>query len=283
MANLATISTLAVEGDWVLGDALNHASLIDGCMHAKARFMPYAHNNMDALEQQLRRAGTCRKLVIVDAVFSMDGDIADLPQTIELCKRYDARLMIDEAHSIGVLGTTGRGLAEHFDVPSRDIDIQMGTLSKAIPSFGGYIAGSRELIKALKFNARGWVFSGALPAPQLAAAIAAIQLIEAEPERVARLRKATSKYVVGLRENGFQIEHTETPIVPIHCSDEKMAFAFAQECKSEGLLFYPIVYPAVPADKPRVRTTMTAGHSDADIDFAVTAMTRAARRADLIA
>ncbi len=164
VTNLATISSLLRRGDTVICDKLNHASIVDGCLLAQAKFVRFRHNDMDHLEKRLTEVeGNGRILVVADAVFSMDGDIINLPEVSRLCKKYDAYLMIDEAHSIGVLGETGHGIEEHFDMPADAVDIKMGTLSKTIPSAGGYIAGNEELIYYLKHSARGFIFSAAVP------------------------------------------------------------------------------------------------------------------------
>ncbi|HRJ45624.1 MAG TPA: aminotransferase class I/II-fold pyridoxal phosphate-dependent enzyme, partial [Caldilineaceae bacterium] len=180
VTNLATISTLVGRGDWVLSDKWNHASIVDGCMLARGEFKRYRHNDMDDLEKQLRRAPEgAGKLVVADAVFSMDGDIFNLPDAVEICHRYNARLMVDEAHSLGVLGTNGRGIEEHFDMPG-SIDVKMGTLSKTIPGIGGYIAGDKKLITFLRHSARGFVFSAALPPAVAGAIIEAFHVLEDE-------------------------------------------------------------------------------------------------------
>ncbi|GMU20317.1 MAG: hypothetical protein AMXMBFR13_04140 [Phycisphaerae bacterium] len=278
MTNVACLGTLVGPDDSILADAYVHASLVDGCRQSGAAVSLFTHNDMEDLEARLRAAAGFKKLVVVDAVYSMDGDIAPLPRLVELCRSYGALLMVDEAHAIGVLGRTGRGLPEHFDMPPGCIDIRMGTLSKTIPSMGGYIAGSRELITALKFNARGWIFSAALPPPQTAAASAALDVMLDEPQRVDRLRGNTLRYVQGLRRQGFHVHDGQTPIVPLACRDEAAAFAFTRGCLEEGLLVFPIVYPAVPADQPRIRTTVTAAHTEEDIDFAVAALGRVGNR-----
>ena len=174
--NLATISTLVGRNDWVLSDKWNHASIVDGCLLSRAEFVRFRHNDMDDLARQLRKAPAgVSKLVVADAVFSMDGDIVNLPVLVDVCRRYGARLMVDEAHSLGVLGKTGRGIEEHFDMPGA-IVIKMGTLSKTIPAIGGYIAGDKRTITYLKHVARAFVFSAALPPPVAAAAKAAFEV-----------------------------------------------------------------------------------------------------------
>ena len=181
VTNLATISTMVGRGDSVIGDQWNHASIMDGCRMSGAQFLEYQHNDMDSLAATLKKADGQTKLVVVDSVFSMDGDIIDLPATVELCKKHKALLMVDEAHSIGVLGETGRGVQEHFGMDPADIDIKMGTLSKTLAGCGGFVAAKEEITTFLRHHARGYIFSGALPAGQTSVAIAALEVIEREP------------------------------------------------------------------------------------------------------
>lgn len=276
VTNVATISALVGRGDVVIGDALNHASIVDGCRHSGAQFVVLPHRDLPALEAALQRSAQKRTLVAVDAVFSMDGTVADLPEISALCRRHGALLMVDEAHSLGVLGATGRGITEHFNMPANAIDVRMGTLSKTIPSIGGFIAGTCELVDALKYNARGWIFSAALPPPSAAAAHTSLDVIDAEPDRVRLLRVNTAAFVNGLRHAGFAVSDHGTPIVPIAMRDETQTFAFAHRCRQLGVLVYPIIPPAVPIDQPRVRTTMTSAHSAADVEFAVHVLTKTA-------
>jgi 8-amino-7-oxononanoate synthase len=283
MTNIMTIGCLFGEGDWVIGDSLNHACIVDGCQYSRARFVTYAHNNMEVLEQRLKCAPGGRKLIVVDGVFSMDGDIAPLPEIVGLARRYGALVMVDEAHSLGVLGASGRGIVEHFGLESDAVDLSMGTLSKALPSMGGYIAASKRVVTALKYNARGWIFSSAMPASLAASAKAAIEVMLSEPWRVERLRYVALRYAMRLRNAGFSIKETQTPIIPIMCATDEQAFGLARGMRELGVLAYPIVYPAVPSHEPRVRTTVNAAMSDADVDFAVDVLARCAKRVGLLA
>jgi glycine C-acetyltransferase len=181
VTNLATISAIVGRGDCVVGDQWNHASIVDGCRMSGAEFLEFRHNDMDSLEENLNKTDGRRTLVVVDSVFSMDGDIIDMPEVIELCKAHNALLMVDEAHSLGVLGKTGRGIQEHFGLGPEDIDIKMGTLSKTLAGCGGFVAGREEIITFLRHHARGYIFSGALPAGQASVAIAALEVLEREP------------------------------------------------------------------------------------------------------
>lgn len=282
VANVATISTLLNRGHTVICDRLNHASLFDGCVLSGAKIVVVGHNDLEDLHHALRQAGSAGKLVVIDAVYSMDGDIAPLPEIADLCDRYGATLMVDEAHSLGVLGATGRGIEEHFGLGPRVIDVKMGTLSKTIPSIGGYVAGRRDLVDALKHNARGFVFSAALPPPQVAAAHAALDVIVDEPWRVTRLHDNWKHYYSALRDLGFDTLRSTTPIVPIACGTEALAFEMTRLCHENGLFVLPIVYPAVPMKSPRLRTTVTTAHTAEDIRLALSILEHAGRRTGLI-
>ncbi|MFC5288223.1 aminotransferase class I/II-fold pyridoxal phosphate-dependent enzyme [Actinokineospora guangxiensis] len=283
MANVATVGSLVGPGDFVIGDVYNHASILDGYRLSGATVITYAHNDMADLERALRKAGNAGKLVVTDAVFSMDGDVANLPAITELCERYGAPLMVDEAHSIGVLGATGRGITEHFGMAPDSVPIKMGTLSKTIPSTGGYVAGSADLIFALKNNARGWMFSAAGTPAQVAAAKAAVEVIEAAPHMVDELRRRTARYRDSLNALGFDTMASETPVVPIICPGPDLAMEMARLCQREGLFVQPIVYPTVPKALSRLRTIVNLSHTEAELDHAVRVIADAGRKLGLIA
>lgn len=282
VTNLATISTLVSRGDCVIGDQWNHASIADGCRMSGAEVREFRHNDMDALAEQLEKASPRRTLVVVDTVFSMDGDICDLPAVVKLCRRHGALLMVDEAHSLGVLGKSGRGVQEHFDLAPDAIDVKMGTLSKSLASCGGFVAGRDEIITYLRHHARGYIFSGALPAPQASAAIAAVEVLEREPERVANLWNNVDYYLNGVKDLGFDTAASVTPIVPVMTKDDDTTLEMTRICRSEGLLVIPVCYPAVPVDAPRLRTCVSAIHSRGDLDFALEILARAGRATGLI-
>ncbi|WP_159765667.1 aminotransferase class I/II-fold pyridoxal phosphate-dependent enzyme [Streptomyces sp. HM190] len=282
MTNVATVGALVGPGDVIIGDVYNHASILDGYRLSGARVLTYAHNDLADLERALRKAGDAGRLVVTDAVFSMDGDVADLPGIVELCERYDAPLMVDEAHSLGVLGPTGRGITEHFGIDPDRVDVKMGTLSKTVPSAGGYVAGSSDLVFALKNNARGWMFSAAATPAQVAAARAAIEVIDAAPELPRELRARTTRYRERLRALGFDTLTGETPVVPVICRSAEQAGAMARLCQQDGLFVQPIVYPAVPRTLPRLRTIVNLTHSEADLDTAVATLEKAGRACGLI-
>jgi 8-amino-7-oxononanoate synthase len=282
MTNVATVGALVGPGDVIIGDVYNHASILDGYRLSGARVITYAHNDLADLERALRKAGDAGRLVVTDAVFSMDGDVADLPGIVELCERYDAPLMVDEAHSLGVLGRTGRGITEHFGIDPARVDVKMGTLSKTVPSAGGYVAGSSDIVFALKNNARGWMFSAAATPAQVAAARAAIEVIDAAPGLPRELRARTTRYRERLRALGFDTLTGETPVVPVICRSAEQAGAMARMCQQDGLFVQPIVYPAVPRTLPRLRTIVNLSHSEADLDSAVTTLEKAGRACGLI-
>ena len=266
--NLATISSLLRKGDTVICDKLNHASIVDGCLLAMAKFVRFRHNDMDHLERRLRDADPHgRILVVSDAVFSMDGDIINLPEVARLCKKYDAYLMIDEAHSVGVIGKTGHGIEEHFDLPPDTVDIKMGTLSKTIPSAGGYVAGSEELITFLKHEARAFIYSAAIPPGSAAAAKAAFDVIEEEPWRVEKIQTNFHFFANKLKDAGFDLLQTETAIVPVVCGDLEDTARVARHCHRNGIFVQTIAAPVVPVGSARLRACVSAAHSLEDLDY----------------
>jgi len=277
VTNLGTIAALLGRNDVVISDKLNHASIVDGCLLSRAKFVRFEHNDMEALEKALaevpKKAG---KLVVVDAVFSMDGDIINLPEVIRLCRKYEAMLMVDEAHSVGVLGETGHGIEEHFGLED-GIDIKMGTLSKTIPSIGGYIAGSSKLITYLKHSIRAFVFSAALPPASAAAAKASFEVIEEEPQRVKTLQANVNYFIKGLQERVFNTLNSETPIVPIIAGDDERAWMMAKLSQDEGIFVLPVVAPAVPSGTSRLRANVTAGHTLQEIEQAMAVFERVGR------
>lgn len=266
--NLATISSLLRKGDTVICDKLNHASIVDGCLLSMAKFVRFRHNDMDHLERRLREANPLgRKLVVADAVFSMDGDIIDLPGVARLCKKYGAYLMIDEAHSVGVIGKTGHGIEEHFNLPPDTVDIKMGTLSKTIPSAGGYVAGSEELITFLKHEARAFIYSAAIPPGSAGAALAAFDVIEEEPWRVEKIQTNFHHFANKLKNAGFNLLQTETAIVPVVCGSLEDTSMVARHCQKNGIFVQTIGAPVVPAGTSRLRACVSAAHSLEDLDY----------------
>lgn len=281
--NIAIITALTGPGDLVLMDKLDHASIVDGCLLSGAKWRTYRHNDMAHLEKLLAAAegtyGTV--LVVADSVFSMDGDVMDLPSTKALCERFGARLMVDEAHSVGALGKTGHGVEEHFDMYGA-IDLKMGTLSKSIPSVGGYCAGSAPLVDYLRHNSRPFIFSAALPPAQTAAAMTAFDVIEDEPERVAALYSITEEYTRGLKAQGWDTMLAETCVVPVLVGDEAKTMDLTRMLFDAGVFVCPIVHPAVPRGTERLRTCLMATHTHEDIAQVLDAFERAGKELGLI-
>jgi glycine C-acetyltransferase len=282
VTNLAAISALVGRGDCVVGDQWNHASIVDGCRMSGAEFLEFRHNDVESLAEQLAATQGRRTLVVVDAVFSMDGDIIDLPKVIELCREHQALLMVDEAHSLGVLGETGHGIQEHFDLDPMDIDVKMGTLSKTLAGCGGFVAGRQEITTYLRHHARGYIFSGALPAGQASVAIAALDVVEQDKRLVRRLWENVKHYLNGLKRMGFDTAKSVTPIVPVMTRNDELTLEMTRICRERGLLVIPVCFPAVPADAPRLRTCVSAIHSPEEIDFALDILGHAGRETGLI-
>jgi glycine C-acetyltransferase len=280
--NLSVVSTLMGRGDYVLSDKLNHASIVDGCLMSGAEFRRFKHNDMLDLENRLKQIpeGVAR-LVIADAVFSMDGDVIDLPKVVELCRKYGAYLMMDEAHSLGVLGATGRGIEEHFGLEDV-VDIKMGTLSKTIPSVGGYVAGRKELINYLRHASRAYIFSAALPPAQAAAANEAFKVILDEPWRIDRLNQNTRLFLEGLKSLGFDTMLSTTAIVPVLCGTDERAFLITRAAQHQDVFVLPVVSPAVPEGMARLRATITAAHEPQEIERAMDVIGKAGKEIGII-
>ncbi len=280
--NLSVVSTLMGRGDYVLSDKLNHASIVDGCLMSGAEFRRFKHNDMEHLETMLKNVPEgAAKMVIADSVFSMDGDIIDLPTMVSLCKKYNAWLMIDEAHSVGVLGEKGTGIEEHFNMYGA-IDIKMGTLSKTIPSVGGYVAAKTEIVNYLRHASRAYIFSAALPPAQAAAANEAFKVILDEPERIVRLNENTKQFIGGLKSLGFDTMLTETAIVPVLCGEDEKAFALTRDCQHNDVFVLPVVSPAVPEGLARLRATVTAAHEPSEIERAMDVIGQAGKKLGII-
>ncbi|NLH98654.1 MAG: glycine C-acetyltransferase [Chthonomonadales bacterium] len=283
-ANAGTIPAIITKEDAIISDELNHASIIDGCRLAglPSEQRPiYKHRDMDSLEEVLKRFGSYRKrLIITDGVFSMDGDIAPLDTIVELAERYDAAVMVDDAHGSGVLGG-GRGTAYHFGVHQR-IDVQLGTLSKAVGVMGGYIAGSAALRDWLTQRSRPFLFSTAHPPAVTAAILAALDLMETDSSLTEKLWDNTRHWQSGLRAMGFDLGVTQTPITPVVVGDESKAQQLQRELFEEGVLALAVVFPTVARGKARVRTMPNASHSLAELDQALEAFGKVGRRLGLI-
>jgi 8-amino-7-oxononanoate synthase len=270
-ANTGVIPAITGERDVILSDELNHASIIDGCRLSRARTVVYRHCDADHLESLLKEHAACsRKLIVTDGVFSMDGDIAPLPDLAELAGRYDAMLMVDDAHGTGVLGRRGRGTIEHFGLEGR-VHIQMGTLGKALGSFGAYVAGDRGLITYVFNSSRSYIFSTSLPPAVCASSIAALDIVDREPWRRDRLWQNRERLANGLAAQGIGIGASATPIIPVLIGSAGNALKAAGGLLAGGVFATAIRPPSVPDGSSRIRTTVMATHSDDDIDRAVSA------------
>jgi glycine C-acetyltransferase len=282
-ANLATIPALVGEGDAIFSDELNHASIIDGCRLSRARIVRYAHNDPSDLEAKIwENLGTFRRgLIVTDGVFSMDGDIAPLPEIVEIAERYHLMLMVDDAHGEGVLGRGGRGIVDHFGLHGR-VDIEVGTLSKAFGVVGGYVAGRREIVEWLRQRGRPFLFSSAMTAADTAACIAAVEILEESTELVDRLWENTRYFKEEMRRLGFDLGQSVTPITPVILGDAHLAQTFSRRLFEEGVFAQAIGYPTVPRGKARIRVMISAAHSREDLDRGLEAFAKVGRELGVI-
>lgn len=279
--NLGVISSLVGKDDVAIIDKMDHASIIDGCRLSYGEIKKFRHNAMADLERLLQQNNGRGKLIIVDGVFSMEGDIVNLPGVVELAKAHGARLMVDDAHGIGVLGKTGRGTAEHFGL-EEEVDLIMGTYSKSLASIGGFIAGSEEVIHYIKHSARSLMFSASPPPASVAAVSAAIDIIESEPERIERLWQNTDKMLEGFKRLGFETGPSKTPIIPVIVGDSGTAFKMAMMLQDEGVFVNVAVTPAVPEGKALIRTSYMATHTDEQLDKVLSAFEKIGKALGLL-
>ncbi|MFD1426203.1 glycine C-acetyltransferase [Kroppenstedtia sanguinis] len=281
-ANVGVLSSILSEQDVVISDALNHASIIDGIRLTKASRRIYRHADLEDLEKALQETqGARTRLVVTDGVFSMDGDVAPLPEIVDLCEKYGALVMVDDAHASGVLGRNGRGTVDHFDLNGR-VHIQVGTLSKAVGVLGGYVAGPSILRDYLIHRARPFLFSTSHPPAVTAACSAAIDVLLDEPQWVDRLWDHTRFFKEGLRRLGFDTGKSETPITPVMVGDDALTMKFSDTLLDEGVYAQGIVFPTVAKGQARVRTIVTAGHSKEDLEQALAAFERAGKKLGII-
>lgn len=282
VTNLAAITSLYQRGDLVIIDKIDHASIIDGCMLSGARYRSFLHNDMKRLEAILEEsANYTNKIIIVDGVYSMDGDVANLPEISRLAKKYGAMVMVDEAHSIGVLGKTGHGIEEYFGLENA-VDLHMGTLSKTIPAVGGYIAGKQEIIDYLRHNSRPFIFSAPIPPVNAAVAMTALEVIEDEPERVEKLHKNMVQFREGIKSMGYNTGDTVTAIVPIIIGGEEETLQLCKIVNDMGIFICPIVFPAVPKGTSRLRSHVLANHTKDDIEEALEIFEKAGKSLGMI-
>ncbi len=282
-ANLATIPAIVGRGDVIFSDELNHASIIDGCRLSRAQIIRYPHNDANALADLLEehRKDYNRALIVTDGVFSMDGDIAPLPELTALAETYNCMMMVDDAHGEGVLGHGGRGIVHHFGLQGR-VHIEVGTMSKAFGVVGGYVAGSAKVVEWLRQRGRPFLFSSAMTVPDTAACLAAVNILQESTELVDRLWENTRYFKGKMKELGFDIGHSETPITPVMLGDEKLTQTFSRRLFEEGVFATAIVYPTVPQGKARIRVMISAAHSKEDLDQGLEAFAKVGRELGVI-
>lgn len=279
--NLGIISSLAGKNDVVVLDKIDHASIIDACRLSFAEVRKFKHNDMRSLDYVLKESGSRGKLVVVDGVYSMEGDLAPLPDIIALCRKYGARLMVDDAHGIGVLGRTGRGVAEHFEV-EKEVDIIMGTYSKSMASIGGFVAANEDVIHYMKHTSRPLIFSASPPPASVASVIAALEIIHEEPERRERLWHNTRKMMGAFRQMGFDAGVAETPIIPLVIGDRERTFLMWKTLYDDGVFVNPVVPPATTPGRCLIRTSYMATHTDEMLDQALDVIEKAGKKLGVI-
>jgi len=280
--NLGVLSCLLDRSDVAILDALDHACIIDGCRLGFGKTYKYRHNDMAELEKKLRVAGDDKgKLIVVDGVFSMEGDLADLPAIVALKNRYGARLMVDDAHGLGVFGEHGRGTPEHFGV-EHEVDLVMGTFSKSLAAIGGFVAGHARVIDHIKHNARSEIFSAAPPPASVAAALKAIELIEREPERRKRLWEITHYMKKELAGMGYDTGHSASPVIPVLVGEDVNAYTMVMRLQEEGVFANPVVSPAVPPGRAMIRTSYMATHTQEHLDRSLVALRKVGREMGIL-
>jgi 8-amino-7-oxononanoate synthase len=274
--NIGVVSILAGRHDYLLLDDLDHASIIEGSRLSFSKVLKYAHNDMEALEAKLR---LCHKdsikLIVVDGVFSMEGDIVKLPEIVVLAEKYNASIMIDDAHSLGILGENGSGTASHFGLTDK-VDLIMGTFSKSMASLGGFIAADKEVINFIKHNSRSLIFSASMTPSSTAAVLASIEIMENEPERIRHLWKLTAYARERFQEAGFDTGKSETPIIPLFIRDDIKALEITKILLADGIFVNPVVAPAVPKEDSLIRYSLMATHTKEQVDISIEKITKAA-------
>lgn len=279
--NLGVISCIVGRGDIVVTDKDDHASIVDGCLLAMGELRRFSHNDLDHLDRVLAKIDEdIGRMVVVDGVYSMGGDLAPLPEIVEICQRHNARLMVDDAHSLGVMGG-GRGTSAHFGVTDQ-VDMIMGTFSKSFASLGGFIAGDTDVIHYIQHHARSLMFSASMPAASVAAVLAALDIMESEPQHVERLWEVTERMRAGLLEMGFYLGPSVTPIIPIIIGEMETTFLAWKKCFEAGLYTNAVVSPAVPPDQGLLRTSYMSTHTNEQIDRALKIMGEVGRELGLI-
>lgn len=280
--NLGVASCLTGREDYILWDELDHASIIEGCRLSLSKKIKYKHNDMESLEKKLQMCDPDKvKLIITDGVFSMEGDVANLPKICELAKKYNAAVYVDEAHGIGVFGNQGRGTCDHFGV-TKDIDLIMGTFSKSFAALGGFIATDSVTANYLRHNSRSYIFSASITPASTAAVNAALDIMESEPERIEHLWKVTNYALEGFRNIGCEIGHTSTPIIPLFIRDNDKTFAVTRDLLEDGIFVNPVVSPAVPSQDTLIRFSLMATHTIEQVDRALECIQKVFKKYDII-
>ncbi len=280
--NLGVISALVGKGDYVIGDKSNHASIVEGCLLAQGKFLRFPHKDMAALDARLQQLDPAAgKLVVVDGVFSMEGDIIQLPALCRIAARYGAAVMVDDAHAIGVLGKHGAGTASHFGLTDQ-VQLIMGTFSKSLASLGGFIGSDAQTIDYLKHHSRSLIFSASMSPANAAAVLAALKIMVEEPQRTAQLWRNTDRMKRGLTRLGFNLGESETPILPVYCRGLMDAFRFCKRLQEEGVFVNPVVSPAVAPGQELIRISLMATHTEQQIDFALDKLGKVGKELALI-
>ena len=280
--NLGVVSCLGFRNGYIFLDALDHACIIDGSRLSYSRVLKFAHNDVEQLEKRLALAPIdAPKLIVVDGVYSMEGDIAPVPELVALCEKYNASLMIDDAHGLGVMGDHGRGTANHFGLTDK-VDLIMGTFSKSFGSLGGFIAGDHEVLNYLKHNSRSLIFSASMPPANVAAVSRAIDIMLSEPERLEHLWALTNHAHAAFKERGFDIGHSQSPIIPLFVRDLKKCLTAVKMALDEGVFITPVIPPAVPEDSVIVRFALMATHSFEQLDEAIDKLTKVFKKLEII-
>jgi 8-amino-7-oxononanoate synthase len=280
--NLGVVSLLAGRNDYLLLDELDHASIIEGSRLSFSKVLKFAHNDMDALECKLKLCDNNRiKLIVVDGIFSMEGDIIKLPELVQLAEKYNASVMVDDAHSLGVLGKHGSGTASHFGLSDK-VDLIMGTFSKSFASLGGFIAGDKEVINFIKHNSRSLIFSASMTPASTAAVLASIEIMETEPERINHLWEITRYALDGFRSAGFDTGKSETPIIPLFIRDDIKALKLTQLLLADGVFVNPVVSPAVPKEDCLIRYSLMATHKKEHVEISIDRIAKAAKKLGIL-
>lgn len=282
MTMMGTIAALTEEGDVILSDTFNHASIVEGCRLSKAEVRKYRHNDMGSLEEELLRCNPdAAKLIVTDGVFSMKGTVANLPEIKRLADQYGARVMVDDAHGTGVLGKNGRGTLEHFGLEGK-IDIVSATFSKSLAAIGGFTGAESDMVNFLKLSSRPFIFSASLPPSVAATVLASLDVIEEEPDLLARLHRNASYIKQELIRLGYTLEETITPIIPVLIKDEEKTFTMTCMMEEAGLFVNPIISPAVPKEASLIRLSIMATHTDEDLEKAVAAFRRIGKKLGVV-